>query len=297
MKTDRIILGCANFGGVGSIPTLIGKGDSPEAAHLLLDRARDLGIFRFDTANSYGGGASEKILGDWILKQDSGLLSRLEVATKVGNPFGCSFGKRPLCRDEMELHLKTSLRRLNLERITIYYLHVLDPATPLDETLEALSRAIQEGTIGTFGLSNVTQLDVERVVERAGSSLSRKLSHVQNEFHRLHTVDRDGLIPYLRSKGIRYTAYGPLAGGLTGKYVSPKTPPEGSRLSFRGDSYERFLNDTNLAKIQAWVDEAKARGTNPAAAAIDFILKTAGIDSVILGPRKVEHLEGMIFTS
>jgi aryl-alcohol dehydrogenase-like predicted oxidoreductase len=289
-KSARIILGCANFGGVGSIPHLVGKGETEREAHTLLDTAIALGIERFDTANGYGKGASETFLGNWLAKRPSAERHRLHVATKVGNPLATREGYRPLSREEVTHHLETSLRRLHLETIPLYYLHVMDPTTPIEETLEALERAIREGKIQKFGLSNVTRADVENVIAKAGPTLANKLSHVENEFHVLKTDDRNDLLPYLQSQAIAYSAYGPLAGGLlTGKYISTSAPDEGSRLALRGDSYTPYLNDEGAAKIQQWVAAAAARNVSPSEAAIDFILDTEGIESVIIGPRRVEH--------
>lgn len=293
ISKDRIIVGCANFGGVGSVPELIGKGETVKESRALLNLMRDLGLYRFDTANTYGGGASEDILGDWLLDQSAAFLAKVEISTKVGSLFGCSPGNTPLSRQEIALHLETSLLRLNLESISVYYLHVLDPETPLEETLEALSRAVDAGKVKSLGLSNVNKEQVEKVLSTAGP-LAKYFTHVQNEFHRLHTIDTQALIPYLAAKGMKYTAYGPLAGGLlTGKYKSPKRPPEGSRLSLRGDSYERFLTDENLQKIKTWVEEAKAQNLTPAESAIKFILSSQGVDSVLIGPRNAEQLENL----
>src|SRR5665213_1651084 len=103
---QRIILGCGNFGGIGSLPELIGRGDTALNAHTLLSQALEFGITRFDTANSYAGGASEMILGEWIARQPVQVRQRLSVSTKVGNPQACSRGDRPLSKSQIRLHLE-----------------------------------------------------------------------------------------------------------------------------------------------------------------------------------------------
>src|SRR3982750_2123486 len=85
---ERIWFGCGNFGGMGSAPGLRGAGDSEDQALQLLDHARRLGLRRFDTANTYGGGTSETILGKWLRAQESSFVQRAQIATKVGNPHG-----------------------------------------------------------------------------------------------------------------------------------------------------------------------------------------------------------------
>src|SRR6059058_1507201 len=113
----RIWFGCGNFGGIGSSPKLRSAGDSEEQALRLLDHARHLGLRRFDTANTYGGGASEVILGKWLRSQGAPFVGSAQIATKVGNPHGCAAGDRPLSPTQVAHHLDQSLCRLGVERI------------------------------------------------------------------------------------------------------------------------------------------------------------------------------------
>src|SRR3954454_6367961 len=111
---DRIVFGCGNFGGIGSSPGLRSAGDSEAQALQLLDHARRLGLRRFDTANTYGGGASETILGKWLRSQGASFRRDARIATKVGNPHGCPPGDTPLSRAQVAWHLDQSLRRLGV---------------------------------------------------------------------------------------------------------------------------------------------------------------------------------------
>src|SRR5437868_11360689 len=170
---DRIVFGCGNFGGIGSAPELRSAGDSEEQALQLLDHGRRLGLRRFDTANTYGGGASETVLGKWLRSQGASFLQNAQIATKVGNPYGCPPGETPLSRAQIAWHLDRSLRRLGVERIDLYYIHEFDRATPLEETLEAMTRALEAGKIARFGVSNASLADVKAVRSLAGTSLGR----------------------------------------------------------------------------------------------------------------------------
>src|SRR5437660_12762869 len=111
----RIWFGCGNFGGIGSSPSLRSAGDSEEQALQLLDHAREVGIRRFDTANTYGGGASERVLGKWLAAQGAAFRHSVDLATKVGNPHGCPPGHKPLSRAQIAHHLDVSLRRLGVD--------------------------------------------------------------------------------------------------------------------------------------------------------------------------------------
>ncbi|HEX5236839.1 MAG TPA: aldo/keto reductase, partial [Sphingomicrobium sp.] len=169
---QRIWFGCGNFGGIGSSPKLRSVGDSEEQALVLLDHARRVGLRRFDTANTYGGGASEIILGKWLRSQGAPFRQEVQIATKVGNPHGCPPGDTPLSRIQIEHHLDESLRRLGVERIDLYYIHEFDRVTPLNETLDAMTRAIEAGKIDRFGVSNASLTDVKVVRNAAPPSLS-----------------------------------------------------------------------------------------------------------------------------
>jgi aryl-alcohol dehydrogenase-like predicted oxidoreductase len=287
---DRIVFGCGNFGGIGSAPHLRKAGDSEAQALLLLDHARRLGLRRFDTANTYGGGASESILGKWLRAQGASFRRNVQIATKVGNPHGCPPGETPLSRTQIAAHLDRSLRRLGAERIDLYYIHEFDRVTPLEEALEAMSRAVDTGKIALFGVSNASLSDVEAVRRLAGGSLASRFEYVQNEYNMLATADAQALIPYCVAQGLRYTAFSPLAGGmLTGKYRSGEAPPPGSRLAQAPEACAAYANADCSAAIERLRRSAAARGETMASAALRFVLDTPGVDGLIIAPRRVEH--------
>jgi len=292
-ERDRIIFGCGNFGGLGSSPTLRDKGDGRERALALLDHARDRGLFRFDTANTYGGGVSEQVLGEWLGRQDAAARSGFQIATKVGNPHGCPPGERPLSRAQVAHHLDESLRRLGVERIDLYYLHEFDPLTPLEETLEALDRALGQGKIAAFGVSNATLKDLKAVLALAGGALRGAFTHVQNEFNLLAQGDLAQVIPLARAEGLRYVAFSPLAGGLlSGKYRPGRQAEPGTRVSDAPAMYQHLLTDETFEAIEGLRLKAAERGWSIPGAALRFILDTPGVDSLIIAPRSVEQFEG-----
>jgi aryl-alcohol dehydrogenase-like predicted oxidoreductase len=286
--------GCGNFGGMGSSPKLRTAGDSEETALQLLDYARRVGLRRFDTANTYGGEASEIILGKWLRSQGAAFVQTAQIATKVGNPHGCPPGERPLSRTQIGSHLDESLRRLGAERIDLYYIHEFDRVTPLEETLEAMTRAANDGKIASFGVSNASLADVKAVRSLAGLTL--RFEYVQNEFNLLASADGEELIPYCAETALRYIAFSPLAGGLlTGKYRLGEEPPPGTRLAHAADLYSDYLNEKSFAAIDELRDSANARGESVAEAALRFVLDTPGVDGLIVAPRRIEHFESYGF--
>jgi aryl-alcohol dehydrogenase-like predicted oxidoreductase len=290
-ERDRIIFGCGNFGGLGSSPAYRDKGDDRARALALLDAARDLGLTRFDTANTYGGGASEMILGEWLARQDKGFRDRLQIATKVGNPHGCPPDDRPLSRTQVAYHLDQSLRRLGLEQIGLYYLHEFDPRTPLEETLEALDRALAQGKIAAVGVSNASLADLKNVLTLSSGALRRAFTHLQNEYNLLVQRDLEDVIPLCRAEGIRYVAFSPLAGGLlSGKYRQDQ-PIASGRMNDARAMYEHLLNQTSFEAIEDLKRKAASHGWTVPGAALRFILDTPGVD-LIIAPRSAEQVAG-----
>jgi aryl-alcohol dehydrogenase-like predicted oxidoreductase len=287
---ERIWFGCGNFGGIGSSPSLRSAGDSEEQALQLLDHARRVGLQRFDTANTYGGGASEAILGKWLRAQGAGFVREAEIATKVGNPHGCPPGETPLSRAQIAAHLDESLRRLGVERIDLYHIHEFDRVTPLEETLDAFARAAEAGKIDRFGISNASLGDVQEVMRLAPASLAERFSYVQNEYNLLATADAEALIPCCAEHGLRYTAFSPLAGGfLTGKYRLGEDAPAGSRLAHAPQVCAGYSTEQAFAAIEELRRSAEAQRQTMAEAALRFVLDTPGVDALIIAPRRIEH--------
>ena len=293
---DRIWFGCGNFGGIGSSPSLRDAGDSEEQAVQLLDHARQVGLRRFDTANTYGGGASETVLGKWLRAQGASFRQTAQIATKVGNLHGCPPGETPLSPTQIAWHLDRSLSRLGVERIDLYYIHEFDRVTPLEQTLDAMSRAAEAGKIDRFGISNASLADAQMVRSLVGETLAARFEYVENEYNLLATADAEALIPYCVGHGLRYTAFSPLAGGfLTGKYRFGEPAPPNSRLAHAPEVCAGYFNEQSFAAIDRLRRAAEARRQPMAEAALRFVLDTPGVDGLIIAPRRVEHFAGLGF--
>jgi len=291
---DRIFFGCGNFGGIGSSPSLRGAGDHEETALQLLDEARRVGLRRFDTANTYGGGASEIFLGKWLRLQGSSFRQGAQIATKVGNPHGCPPGETPLSRAQVSHHLDMSLTRLGVERIDLYYVHEFDRVTPLEETLAAMTAAVEAGKIDRVGISNASLSDVRAVMDLAGSTLGARFEYVQNEYSLLSRGDRDELIPCCADKGLNYIAFSPLGGGfLTGKYRPGEPPPSDSRFAHAPQVCAGYSSEQAFAEIDRLRQSAGARGESMAEAALRFVLDTPGLGGLIIAPRRVAHFASL----
>src|SRR5581483_8506191 len=161
---SRLILGCGNFGGIGSAPELFGQGDSPEQAFTLMDAAWEAGITTFDTADAYGGGRSESYIGDWLRsRRPDGIV----LSTKTFAPMseGADHGLAPA---RVKRQVESSLGRLGVERVDLFITHAWDPDVPIAETAGALDELVADGKIGEYGLSNVDSAQLTEAIA-AGS--------------------------------------------------------------------------------------------------------------------------------
>ena len=147
VRVSRIILGCGNFGGIGSSPALFGQGESREEAFAIMDAAWEAGITTFDTADAYGGGRSETFIGDWLRTKGPEVRDEIILSTKTFNPMdeGEDHGLAPA---RVKRQLESSLRRLGVERVQLYLTHAWDPDVPIAETAGALDELQREGKIG-----------------------------------------------------------------------------------------------------------------------------------------------------
>jgi aryl-alcohol dehydrogenase-like predicted oxidoreductase len=281
VEVSRIILGCGNFGGIGSAPELFGMGVDEDDAFRIMDGAWELGITTFDTADAYGGGRSEAAIGKWIASRGH----RPQIATKTFNPMDAG-GDHGLSRARVSRQLESSLDRLGVERVDIYLAHAFDPDTPLDETV-ATFEALQElGLINAWGVSNFDATQLRQLVEHGKPTL------VQNSYSLLERGDEDEVLPLCAEFDIGYTPFSPLAGGLlTGKYRSGEPPPPESRLAMRPGPYEHYLDDETFEQLDRFTEAAARRGASPATLAIAWLLAQKAVTSVVVGPRRVDHLE------
>jgi 1-deoxyxylulose-5-phosphate synthase len=291
VEVTRVILGCGNFGGIGSSPAFFGRGTSREDAFRILDVAWERGITTLDTADAYGGGRSETFIGEWLATKGADVRERVVIATKTFNPMevGQDHG---LGRTRIRRQIETSLRRLGVDRVALYLAHSFDPDTPQEETLEALGELVHAGKVGAVGASNFTGEQLAEAIELAELGGLPRYEWVQNGFSLLEQGDRESVFPVCREHGLGYTPFSPLAGGwLTGKYRRGEEPPAGSRMTLRPEPYEGYASDRVFDALEALEEEAGARGVSMAALALAWALAQPELTAIVIGPNRAEHLE------
>jgi aryl-alcohol dehydrogenase-like predicted oxidoreductase len=289
IAVSQVILGCGNFGGVGSAPAFFGQGIPKDEAFRIMDAAWQLGVRTFDTADAYGGGRSETWIGEWIAA--AGVRGEIVVETKTFNPVE-EGGDRGLSRARIHRQVETSLARLGLERLPLYVAHEFDRDVPQEETLRAFDELVRAGKVRAVGASNFTAEHLAEAVEISELEGLARYEWVQSSFSLLDRDDAETVFPVCREHGLGYEAYGPLAGGwLSGKYRRGETYPEGSRMTQRPESYTRYARDEVFDALEALEREALGRGVSMPALALAWLLATPEVTAVIVGPTRVAHLD------
>jgi len=291
VAVTRIVLGCGNFGGVGSSPAFFGQGIPKDVAFRIMDAAWDLGIRAFDTADAYGGGRSESWIGEWLAHKGSDVRDLIVVETKTYNPMNAG-EDHGLSRRRILRQIEQSLGRLRLERLPLYLAHAFDPEVPQEETLSAFDDLVRAGKIGAVGASNFSGDELAEALEISELEGLVRYEVVQNSFSLLDQGDAETVFPVCREHGIGYECFGPLAGGwLTGKYRRNENYPEGSRMTQRPEGYLEYATERVFAALDRLDDEARGRGVSMAGLALAWLLAHDEITAVLVGPTRPEHLD------
>ena len=291
VTVSRVVLGCGNYGGIGSAPRLFGQGTPPDEAIRIMDAAWELGVTTFDTADAYGGGRSETFIGDWLRTKGADVRDRIVIQTKTFNPMdeGQDHG---LARTRIRRQIDASLTRLGVERVALYMAHAFDPDVPQEETLETFAELVGAGKIGAVGASNFTGEQLAEAIELAALEGLPRYEWVQNAFSLLEQGDCETVFPLCHEHGLGYQPFSPLAGGwLTGKYRRGEPPPAGSRMTLRPEGGEHYQVDAVYDAIERLGTWAALRGVSTAAVATAWLLHVPEVTTVVVGPNRVSHLD------
>ena len=289
VEVSRVILGCGNFGGIGSSPAFFGMGTSEADAFALMDAAWDAGVTTFDTADAYGGGRSETFLGAWMATKGSSVRDRVVVTTKTYNPMdeGLDHGLAPA---RIARQVDSSLARLGVERVALYLAHEFDPDVAQVETLGAFDDLVRAGKIGAVGASNFSAVQLRESLGVSARHGLVRYEWVQNSYSLLERGDEAALLPLCHEHGLGYTPFSPLAGGwLTGKYRRGETPPSGSRMTLRPEPYEGYRTDRIFDALEAFERLALLHGVSMAALALAWLLARPAVTAIVVGPNRLDQ--------
>jgi len=249
-------------------------------------RALDLGINLIDTANVYGWGESERLLGEAL---EGVPRDRYLLATKLWGPM--TETDRGLSRTQVFKQIDGSLQRLNTDYVDLYQCHRYDDETPLEETMDALSEVVRQGKVRWLGFS---EWPLERVREAAAMAGVERFVSSQPQYSMLWREPETGIFPLGRRLGLGQLAWAPLAQGvLAGRYPPGSAFPEG----WRGESpamsvhLRRWFSPPVLAAAQALKGLATEAGLTPAQFAVAWVLANADVSSAIVGASRPEQLD------
>jgi aryl-alcohol dehydrogenase-like predicted oxidoreductase len=268
---------------------MFGKRTELAEAGRIVDSARDAGINFIDTAGTYAGGDSERMVGE-LIRPDR---DRWVLGTKVGNPVGTDPNQRGLSRRWIMRAIHDSLRRLETDYIDIYYCHVDDETTPLEETLVALGDLVRAGDIRYFGLSNFRAWRVAEVVHLCRElGLPRPMA-CQPAYNTMTRQAEAELLPACAHLGLGVVSYSPLARGvLSGKYEPGVEPPSDSRAGQRDYRLlETEWRPESLVLARQIKAYAERKGMSAGQFAVNWVLNNTLVTAVVAGPRTLGQWE------
>jgi aryl-alcohol dehydrogenase-like predicted oxidoreductase len=287
LRVSRLCLGTMVFGA-----------QCDEAASgAVLDAAAELGFSFLDTADVYPvppdpktAGSTEEILGRWL----RGKRDRFVVATKFGNRMGPAPNDAGASRKHLIEACEASLRRLQTDRIDVYYIHHPDPETPIEETMEAFDRLHADGKILYVGISNFSAWQLALAQAVVAESRLAPIAALQPRYNLLFRQPERDLLPLAAALGIGVMPYNPLgAGMLTGKYRRGSEPPPGSRFDWGdyGRMYQgRYWSEEMFGVVDALVEVAEAESATPAQTALAWLLSHDSVTAPIVGASRPEQL-------
>ena len=277
----------------GTFP--LGKYTDTGAGVRMIHAAMDRGVNFIDTANVYFKGRSEEIVGAAL----KGRRHQAVLASKFGHPMGDGPNERGSSRYHIYHEVEGSLRRLQTDCIDVYYIHIPDPTTPLEETIRALDDLVRQGKVRYLGTSHFAAW---QIVHGLWLAEHNRLTPWVVEQPRYCLIDRaieQEVVPMAQDLGIGIVAHSPLGGGfLTGKYKPGEPPPPDSRFAARPDGitslpqhYDLMLTEPNLNVVEAVRALAQAHGTTPSAIALAWVMAQPFVSSAIIGPKNPFQLE------
>jgi len=283
LEVSRLCLGMMSYGDPEWRDWVLGEED----ARPFVERALDLGINYFDTADMYSRGVSEEVTGK--LLGDMARRDEVVIATKVFFPHSDRPNRGGLGRKHILDSVRDSLRRLDVDYIDLYQIHRWDDDTPIEETMEALHDCVRAGYVRYIGASSMYAYQFARAQHAADMNGWTRFVSMQNHYNLLYREEEREMMPLCREEGIGVVPWSPLARGWLAR------PPAEREATTRGetDDFSRRMYDfPEREAIQRAVGEvAGGRGASRAQVALAWLLAQDGVTAPIIGATRMDHLE------
>ncbi len=278
-----------SFGGPGAagFEWTLGFEDSKK----IIDRALDLGINFFDTADVYSWGKSEEIVG----KALEGRRKDVVLATKVGLPTGEGAAEKGLGAGHIRQNLKRSLEHLRTDHIDLYQIHRWEYDTPIEDVLRTLTSAVREqGVVDHIGASSMWSWQFAKALYTSDRLGLERFVTMQNHYNLAYREEEREMIPLCREEGIAVNPWSPLGRGfLSGKYRRG-VEPAGTRYEKDGLMGARYFRPEDFDVLERLEEVAKEKGVKQAQLALAWLLDKPEVASPVVGPTKVGQLEELV---
>ena len=292
VRVSELCFGAMTFGGKGYWKN-IGQVEQKEADELV-KTAIEGGINFFDTADVYSEGRSEEILGRALGNNRKDIV----LATKVRGRTGAGPNDVGLSRKHIIDSCNASLKRLSTDYVDLYQVHSFDPRTPLDETLRALDDLVREGKVRYIGASNFTGWQLMKALAISEKQNLERFVTLQALYSLIARDLENELVPLSLDQKLGILTWSPLGGGfLTGKYRRGMPRPEGARRSDPTDQFLQFDEEKGFDIVSELEKTARNHGATITQAALNYLLRKAGVTSVIIGAKNKEQLSDNLKTA
>ncbi len=280
VKVSSLCFGTMSFGDIA---------DEAESARMF-QGCREIGINFFDCANTYAGGRSEEILGGLI----ANCRDEIVLTTKVVSRTGADVNQGGASRRHIQIAVEESLKRLQTDRIDVYFLHHYDADTPIEEMLRALDDLVCQGKILYPAVSNWAAWQVMKAQGIARQEGLARIECLQPMYNLVKRQAEVELLPLAAEEQIAVIPYSPLGGGLlTGKY-SPEIKPDSGRLVENQMYMKRYGLTDYYQSAAAFTAHAKQRGLHPATLAVAWVMAHPSVTAPIIGARNLSQLEASL---
>jgi 1-deoxyxylulose-5-phosphate synthase len=282
LDVSRICLGCMSFGEPqrGNHPWSLGEA----VATPIIRQALDAGINFLDTANVYSDGSSEEIVGKVLASY--GHRDEVVLATKVNGRMHAGPNGAGLSRKAILSEIDNSLRRLGTDYVDLYQIHRFDPATPVEETVEALHDVVRAGKARYVGASSMYAWQFSKMLRAADSNGWARFVSMQDHYNLLYREEEREMLPLCADEGIGVIPWSPLARGRLAREWDDTT--ERSETDEFG---KRLYRETDRDIVQAVADVAEKRGVNKAQVALAWMLSKPVVSAPIVGVTKPGQLD------
>jgi aryl-alcohol dehydrogenase-like predicted oxidoreductase len=290
LKVSRICLGCMSYGDPGWRDWVLPEGE----ARPFFERALELGINFFDTADMYSVGVSEEVTGRAL--KDLAPRDQVVIATKVFFPVGEGPNDRGLSRKHIFDAIDASLERLGTDHVDLYQIHRWDPHTPIEETLEALHDVVRAGKARYIGASSMFAWQLAKSLYLADLHGWTRFVSMQNHYNLIYREEEREMIPLCREEGLGLIPWSPLARGfLAGNRgeTAEEDQEAGPTRRARSDDYAHrlYYEEGDHRVVDRVVELAESKGVAPAQIALAWLLDQPGVTAPIVGATRIPHLE------